>query len=208
MKDTFATEQEKFWAGEFGNEYTDRNDGSELVASDIALFSAVLAKASRIDSILEFGANRGLNLIALKHLLPKVECSAIEINAQAAEVLEGRGFIKVYQQSIFDFVPDYTRDFVLIKGVLIHINPDMLPKVYELLYASSKRYICMAEYYNPTPVEVIYRGHENKLFKRDFAGEMLDKYPDLRLVDYGFAYHRDENFMHGDFTWFLMEKCS
>ena len=52
-------------------------------------------------------------------------------------------------------------------------------------------FIGLVEYYNPTPVEVEYRGHVQKLFKRDFAGEMLDRFPDLTLVHYGFAYHRD-----------------
>ena len=42
----------------------------------------------------------------------------------------------------------------------------------------------LAEYYNPTPVSVLYRGHKGKLFKRDFAGEMLDKYNDLNIIDY------------------------
>ena len=51
-----------------------------------------------------------------------------------------------------------------------------------------------------------YRGHSQRLFKRDFAGEMLDRFPDLTLVDYGFAYHRDANFPQDDTTWFLLEK--
>ena len=70
----------------------------------------------------------------------------------------------------------------------------------------SKRYICIVEYYNPTPVSVSYRGHDDRLFKRDFAGEMMDKYNDLRLVNYGFVYHRDLNFPLDDLTWFLLEK--
>jgi spore coat polysaccharide biosynthesis protein SpsF len=44
------------------------------------------------------------------------------------------------------------------------------------------------------------------LFKRDFAGEMMDRYPDLKLLDYGFVYHRDPAFPDDDITWFLMEK--
>jgi spore coat polysaccharide biosynthesis protein SpsF len=97
-------------------------------------------------------------------------------------------------------------DLVLIKGVLIHLNPEVLPQAYELLYRSSSKYICVAEYYNPTPIAVPYRGHEDKLFKRDFAGEIMKKFNDLRLVDYGFAYHGDSNFPQDDITWFLMEK--
>ncbi|MBU1076082.1 MAG: pseudaminic acid biosynthesis-associated methylase, partial [Spirochaetes bacterium] len=114
--------------------------------------------------------------------------------------------IKVYHQSILDFKVDQKRDLVFTKGVLIHINPEMLNKVYELLYKSSNRYICIAEYYNPTPVSLEYRGEKERLFKRDFAGEIMDKYKSLRLIDYGFAYHRDNNFKQDDITWFLMEK--
>lgn len=32
------TEQEKFWAGEFGDDYTERNQGYLQLASNIALF--------------------------------------------------------------------------------------------------------------------------------------------------------------------------
>lgn len=81
-----------------------------------------------------------------------------------------------------------------------------MQSVYEVLYDSSKRYICIAEYYNPTPISVSYRGHQERLFKRDFAGEMLEKYPDLQLIDYGFVYHGDANFPQDDVTWFLLEK--
>ena len=52
-----------------------------------------------------------------------------------------------------------------------------------------------------------YRGHEDRLFKRDFAGEMMKKFNDLKLVDYGFVYHADCNFPQDDVTWFVLEKC-
>ncbi len=98
-------------------------------------------------------------------------------------------------------------DFTLTKGLLIHINPDHLTRVYDLLYQSSNQYICVIEYYNPTPVEINYRGNQGVLFKRDFAGEILDRFQDLRLVDYGFVYHRDYHFPQDDTNWFLLEKC-
>lgn len=89
---------------------------------------------------------------------------------------------------------------------MIHINPDELPGVYDKLYSLSSKYVVFAEYYNPTPTEVTYRGNKGKLFKRDFAGEIMDRHPDLKLVDYGFGYHRDNNFPLDDITWFLLEK--
>ena len=58
--------------------------------------------------------------------------------------------------------------------------------------------------YNPTPVKVPHR--EAWLYKRDFAGDMMDRYPDLKLLDYGFQYHRDYLFPVDDFNWFVLEK--
>ncbi len=204
---SFKTQQEEFWVGEFGNEYSDRNVGEGWIASNTALFSKILTHCHPAVSLIEFGANIGLNLRAIRSLLPSIELSAIEINAQAVGQLHDWAEVAhVFHMSILDFVPQRTWDISLIKGVLIHINPNELQGVYEKLYQSSNRYIIVAEYYNPSPVEVRYRGHEGKLFKRDFAGELIDKYPDLQLVDYGFVWRRDPHFPQDDTTWFLLEK--
>ncbi len=90
--------------------------------------------------------------------------------------------------------------------MLIHINPEVLPQVYDKLVAATGRYLMVAEYYNPSPVAIPYRGQSDRLFKRDFAGEIMDRHPALQLVHYGFAYRRDPNFPQDDITWFLMEK--
>jgi pseudaminic acid biosynthesis-associated methylase len=202
----FKTEQEQFWVDNFGDEYSSRNKDPNLVVNNIALFTKILVHTRQVNSVIEFGANIGLNLKAIRQLLPKSKLSAIEINQKAVAELKKIGDVEIYHKSILNFSPDYLRDFVLTKGVLIHINPSSLSKVYDLLYQTSKRYICIAEYYNPKPVEVNYRGHSNKLFKRDFAGEMLDRFNDLMLLNYGFAYHRDNYFPQDDITWFLLEK--
>jgi len=204
----FVTEQEKFWSQGFGDEYTHRNQGDSLIARNLALFSKIFSHTQKINSLIEFGANRGLNIEAIKKLLPELEVSAVEINNLAVEELrkiEGME-LEIYPQSILDFNTIRVWDFVLIKGVLIHINPNCLEQVYDRLYESSERYICIVEYYNPTPVEITYRGHQGKLFKRDFAGEMLDRFKNLQLLDYGFVYHRDSHFPQDDLTWFLLEK--
>ncbi len=205
----FQTEQEQFWATDFGNEYVNRNKGAHIIASNLALFAKILARTQSVNSVIEFGANIGLNLSALNLLLPQAQLAAIEINQAAVTELQANlPQVQLHHQSILDFVPAQQFDLVLIKGVLIHINPDKLPQVYDLLYQSSQQYLCISEYYNPTPVAIPYRGHEDKLFKRDFAGEMLDRYPDLQLVDYGFNYHRDLHFPQDDTTWFLLKKVS
>jgi pseudaminic acid biosynthesis-associated methylase len=199
-----VTEQEKFWSGEFGDEYTDRNSGPRIVASNMALFSQILRSALKVGSVIELGANRGLNLEALRVLLPNAELASVEINETAVSILKKLSGVTVHHQSILDFTPEKKYELALIKGVLIHINPDRLPDAYRALYESSSRFVCVAEYYNPSPVAIPYRGHSDRLFKRDFAGEMMKQYPSLRLRDYGFVYHGDENFPQDDITWFLM----
>jgi spore coat polysaccharide biosynthesis protein SpsF len=204
----FSTPQEQFWAGQFGDDYTDRNTGARWVASNLALFGRVLAATTGVRSVLELGANRGLNLIALRELLPDARLAAVEINAKAVEALRQFSWLDITHSSLLDFKPKAPSDFVLVKGVLIHLNPEVLPGVYELLHAASSRYICIVEYYNPSPVTIPYRGHSERLFKRDFAGEVLGKYADIKLRDYGFVYHGDPNFPQDDLTWFLLEKSS
>ena len=82
----------------------------------------------------------------------------------------------------------------------------MLQVVYQKLYDSSSKYILIAEYYNPSPLAISYRGHSDRLFKRDFAGEFLDIFKDVKLIDYGFSYRKDPAFPQDDITWFLMKK--
>ncbi|NQU32085.1 MAG: pseudaminic acid biosynthesis-associated methylase [Bacteroidetes bacterium] len=146
----FKTEQEQFWAGGFGDNYIERNVGKNLIASNIAFFAKVLKNTTKIKTVLEFGSNIGLNIIALETLLPNAGMAAIEINRNAVKELKKNcKKIQVYPMSIFDFEPDK---------------------------------------------------------KRDFCGEMMDKFNNLKIVDYGFVYHRDTNFPNDDITWFLLEK--
>jgi len=207
-REPYETEQEKFWAGEFGDSYTDRNRRPEQLAAKIALLAKVLSPAGPVTSILELGANVGLNLEALHRLLPAAELSAVEINHKAAAELRRFDWVKTYETSVFEFKPQAPVDLVLTSGLLIDIHPEKLPDVYRAMYAASRRYICLIEYYNPTPMEVPYRGEREKLFKRDFAGDLLDAYPGLRLCAYGFQYHRDPNFPADDANWFLIEKTA
>lgn len=204
---THATEQEAFWEGDFGNEYADRNRGTGWVAANLALFSKIFSGTTNLQGILELGSNIGLNLMAIRQLVPTAKLSAVEINKKAATELQVNvPGVDLHLDSILEFQPNTTWDLVFTKGVLIHINPDKLPEVYDLMYRASSRYLLVCEYYNPRPVEISYRGHSSKLFKRDFAGDILDRFPDLTLLDYGFVYHRDPNFPQDDMTWFLMEK--
>jgi pseudaminic acid biosynthesis-associated methylase len=202
----FSTPQEHFWEGKFGTEYIDRNVGEAFVASKLILFSNMLRRAPKISSALELGCNIGLNLEALKRLNVKLALTGVEINEDAVKIATEKNIATILRNTIIEPLPfDQTFDLTFTKTVLIHINPESLVNVYDNLYRLSNRYILVCEYYNPSPVTVSYRGHSDRLFKRDFAGEMIDRHG-LRLLDYGFAYHRDNYAPQDDVTWFLLEK--
>lgn len=203
----YATDQERFWAGEFGDAYVDRSQGAALMASRTALWTRILKSCAGVGSVTELGANVGLNLMALRRLLPEAALRGVEINPKAAATLrQNLPDAEVVEGSLLETAPAEVSDLAFTCTVLIHINPELLAQAYARLAKAAGRYVVICEYYNPAPVEVSYRGHSERLFKRDFAGEFMDAHPAFGLRDYGFVYHRDPNFPADDFTWFLMER--
>jgi spore coat polysaccharide biosynthesis protein SpsF len=206
MSHLYPTDQEEFWAGEFGDMYIERNQGEGLLATKTAHLARALSHAHRVQTIIEFGCNIGLNLIALRRLLPDAEAQGLEINDKAARLAERAGF-PVIRRSILGYRADRLFDLVLVSGLLMHLDPQTVPDAYDALYSACGRYLCIFEYYNPEPVGVVYRGEQDRLFKRDWAGDLLDRFSDLDLVDYGFVYRRDNQFPGDDVNWFLLERC-
>ena len=199
------TEQADFWRGDFGNAYISRNESEVLFASNLAFFSKIFEScAEKPESFLELGANVGMNIRALKMLFPHSKSTGIEVNSEAAAKLS-KIADEVIHGSIEEVQIRKTYDFVFTKGVLIHLNPESLQATYEKIYKSSKKWILIAEYYNPTPIQIQYRGHANKLFKRDFAGEIMEKFAEVKLHSYGFSY-RNGIFPQDDISWFLLKK--
>ncbi len=203
-----STDQEAFWAGEFGDGYTERHKNTDLLASKEALLATALQQAERLHSALELGANVGLNLQALRSLFPDAELAGVEINKTAFLELAQVDNVDAHHSSLLDFAPRKQWDLVLTAGTLVAIPPESLPVAYEVIERCSSRYVLFAEYYSPQPTSVDYRGYTDRLFKRDFAGEFMDAYEQFALRDYGFVYHRDPYFPLDDVNWFLMERAS
>jgi spore coat polysaccharide biosynthesis protein SpsF len=199
------TEQESFWAGTFGDEYTRRN--TTPASARRGFFESILVSTAGVATVCELGANRGDNLAALYQIAPKLELTGVELNEGAVQALRAQvPSVTAVLSSIQDFEPNKTFDLVFTCGVLIHIPPVDLTSVYERLFVLSARYVLLNEYFSPRPVEIEYRGHHNRLFKRDFAGELLDRFPkNLRVVDYGFLWRRQEPGWD-DTNWTLFEK--
>jgi spore coat polysaccharide biosynthesis protein SpsF len=57
-----------------------------------------------------------------------------------------------------------------------------------------------------TEQEECWAGGFGDAYVRDFAGELLDRFAGLWLVDDGFAWHRDPLCPQDDLNWFLLEK--
>ncbi len=198
------TEQEKFWKDKFGKDYTDRN----LVTPEARkpYFANVIAKTSGVQKICELGANKGHNLESFGLLGEDYSLTGVEINQYAYGEMASNKRINAVNSSIQNYSPDDKFDLVFTCGVLIHIAPDDLPDIYRKMFGLSKKYILINEYFNPVPAVIEYRGHENRLFKRDFGGEFWDMFPErLKLLDYGFQWKRVEP-TWDDTTWWLFEK--
>ncbi|MBE8998092.1 MULTISPECIES: pseudaminic acid biosynthesis-associated methylase [unclassified Nostoc] len=200
----YKTEQELFWEGEFGTEYTARNQ--ILPEQRQAFFAQVLQKTYGVQTICELGANQGHNLQAIANLSRNFQLTGVELNETAIAELGRIPGVQARQGSIQEFETDKQFDLVFTCGVLIHINPDELPLVYQKIYDISCRYILINEYYSTLPVEINYRGNTGKLFKRDFASEIMEYHRNKLLVlDYGFLWKK-MNLYWDDTNWFLMEK--
>ncbi len=190
---TQPTEQEQFWAGDFGQQYTDRNtrDRAEwdafyrqswgLTKTDMnAQFIGDLPRDARI---LEVGANTGMQLRGLQDMgftnLYGVELQAYAVEkskqqTQYINLIQGSGFELPFRDNYFDVV--------CTNGVLIHIAPADLPRIMGEMVRCSRRFIWGFEYYNPDLTAVPYRGNEGFLWKADYAALFRQQFPELKLV--------------------------
>jgi len=200
---TNRTETEAFWAGEFGDTYHQRQAVTH--EANVDLFARILAATGDVKSIAELGAGTGLNLQALRAIDPELDLCGVEINEQAVHQILKIPTVVGVHASALDWMPTRQFDMTFTKGMLIHIPPADLPTACRTLVDASRRYVMIAEYFNPTPLEVMYRGHAGRLWKRDFAGELMDAHG-LTLVDYGFVYARDTYAAQDNITWFVLEK--
>lgn len=187
------TKQMRYWAGDFGKQYTDRNfmtlDEMELLFKNNYGFTRseinqrFLMNMDLSVRILEVGSNIGNQLLCLQKAGFN-NLYGIELQSYAVELSKSRTKnINIIQGSAFDIpFKDGFFDIVFTSGVLIHIAPEDISGVLEEICRCSKRYIWGTEYYSGEYEEVNYRGNEKLLWKNDFSKMFLNKFSDLRLV--------------------------
>jgi pseudaminic acid biosynthesis-associated methylase len=151
------------WTGEFGNRYTERNTRATLQARK-DMWACMLP--SGCDSILEVGANVGLNLEAISNLTG-AELYACEPNdmarAELGSLLEPDHIRSDYADSLG--WPDQQFDLVFTSGVLIHIRPDKIEASLKEINRVSRRYVICGEYFAPSEEMIPYRGHDNAMWR-------------------------------------------
>jgi pseudaminic acid biosynthesis-associated methylase len=208
-KDDETTAQLKVWTGQFGDEYVDRNDYADWkMELGVKAFRRILAGLD-ISSVLEVGSNVGLNLLYINEMFRgKVKLYGVEPNRRAFERLIRQSRMKLegaYNCDAFAIpVRDSSIDLVFTAGVLIHIGPEDLGPATDEIVRVARRYVLCIEYFSHRPVEESYRGRNGLLFKRDFGGYYLDRFPKMRCVNYGFLWQRDFE-IFDDLNWWLFE---
>lgn len=204
------TEQLKFWRGDFGNAYVDRNSSeADHLRARVAMWSPIMASmvGTPPRSILEVGANIGNNLRALRQLTG-AEFYALEPNEKARGILVGEGVVPAknvrdgFAASID--LADGAVDMAFTSGVLIHVHPDDLEASCREIHRVASRYIICIEYFADTPEEIAYRGHAERLFKRDFGSYWLALFPEMETIAYGFAWKRLTGL--DNLTWWVFRK--
>ncbi len=198
------------WRGAFGDAYVERNAiSTEVLRTRTAMWAGILRSLPgvRLEAIAEIGANIGYNLRALRNL-SAARFLAVEPNAEARRRLVADGVVA--QDDAIDAAAqslplvDGSADLAFTSGVLIHVAPDDLGAACDEIFRISRRYVACIEYFADKPQEIVYQGRSDLLFKRDFGAFWMDRFPKLRVVDYGFFWKRVTGL--DNLTWWLFEK--
>ena len=192
------THQLDAWRGQFGDDYTDRNDVDWR--SRLEAWRTMLA-GLEIQSILEVGSNKGANLRALQELNASWLLLGVEPNAYARDIAWPPTVDGTATNIPF---ADQSFDLVFTAGLLIHIPPDELDAALREIHRVARRYLVAIEYRADIETAVTgYRGHDDMLWKRPFDQEYLRRFPELRVMRFG---HWSTDWGFDNCTWWLMEK--
>lgn len=176
-----STPQEQFWAGDFGNSYTERNRVNWL---DRVPFWTRIVGFTGAQSVLEVGCNCGWNLLAIRTANPGAYLKGIDVNEQALAQAERFGLV-TEKTTAPAMVNGYTFDLVFTAGCLIHVSPESLPETMRAIKSLSSRYVLAVEYEADNDEEIDYRGHAERLWKRPY-GKLYEEMG-LKLIDSGDA---------------------
>ncbi len=186
------TEQMKTWGGQFGKDYTDRSPQTAKEVDELykqrygitrsAMNVEFIGDLDKNIKILEVGSNVGTQLMMLQEM-GFYNLYGIELQDYAVEKSKKlTKNINIIQGHVFD-IPFKTSyfDLVFTSGVLIHISPQDIELALKEICRCCRHFIWGLEYYSENLESVKYRGHNDLLWKCDFAKAYLDKIKGLSL---------------------------
>jgi len=198
------------WKGEFGARYAERNKITPpAVAATEKLWYEIFSNVYIPPGawVYEVGANIGLNMVVLDHILDDCYLFASEPNEEARKLLEETGTCEVNSDALPNLTSSEseTYDLVFTSGVLIHIPTIDLYQSCAEIYRVSKRWIVAIEYFSTQEIEIPYRGNDGMLWTRDYGSFYLDNF-DMKCRAYGFVWGRETGL--DSMNWWLLDKKS
>lgn len=207
------------WKNKDGDKYIKRNQID--YRKRIPFLNKTLPKD--IDSVLELGANCGHNLQAIKEIGEKnnreIDVHGIEINKNAVKIAKEAYGIELMEADIVNGViyGFSNADLVMTWGVLIHINPIDLGKVFENLNKAATKYILMIEHKEQYIRTIADRWYKDggSMWVMDFSNEFIKRYPEWKVKKQGWASGKkpkeidytapvdDSNIHPADYFWLL-----
>jgi len=202
------TKQEQMWSSNFGVEYNKRNDWDYKELNEVykkyygversIMNTEFLDSLPRDIRILEVGSNYGIILKSLEEMgftnLYGVELQwdgvlTVKQRFPKYQVLQASGLDLPFKNGYFDLV--YT------SGVLIHINPENLPKFMSEMVRCSKKYIWGFEYYADKVTEIPYHNNANLMWKAPYKQIFMDGHKELKSVkEKIYPYIKGEDMMY------------
>lgn len=187
-----------FWAGDFGRDYTKRNRVDWQARMP---FWESALEYTAAQSVLEVGCNAGWNLRAIQGLRPSIEVYGVDVNQGAVNEAREQFGLEVHCTDALGIRALHDAgsvDLVFTAGMLIHVAPEDLETIMRTIIDISARYVVAVEYASDETLEIEYRGHAGKLWKRPY-GKLYEALG-LRLLSEGTAGGFDEC------TYWLLEK--
>src|SRR6185295_1000081 len=134
-----------FWAGDFGDEYTGRNQVDWSLR--VPLLQRMI-EMTGAESFLDVGCNAGWNLLALRKISPDFMMSGIDVNHTALQQAAAEGFdvVNCAAKDLSTMDDLQGAAMVITSGVLIHVPPVELDAVMRAIVDASDKYVLCIEY--------------------------------------------------------------
>jgi hypothetical protein len=190
----------RFWRDRLRSDYFAHTLGPEQVAKSESLARALVEYAADTTSLHEIGVGGGRNILYLLRALPDLQVSGNDLDREHTfkfmdpAVREALDFT---QQDTLSFLRDAVSsgrqvDALLTSDHLIHLPPEAIPEVLDLLQRHARRTILFHEGVrrSPTRTDDFWWAHDYAALERDFEVVHEEQPTDERFAEYVLRVYR------------------